>query len=79
MCEGIRCRSAPVGCCPVPWWPNWPAAEGLGGGFVRAVAGGEQVRDENRGQDADDGDDDEKLDKGEALVLTVAHGTAPLG
>jgi hypothetical protein len=44
----------------------------LGGG-----AGAQQVRDEDGGEDADDGDDDQEFDQGEALGLTVLHNASP--
>jgi hypothetical protein len=47
----------------------------LGGGVVGGLAGVQQVGDQHGGQDADDGDDDEQLDEGEALgALDVLHG-----
>lgn len=49
-------------------------SEGLGGAVVGDLTGAQQVRDQDSGQDANDGDDDQQLDQGKTGLL---HGTSP--
>src|SRR5690606_2261310 len=50
----------------------------LAGRVERAGTGGEQVRDENRGEDADDRDDDQQLDEGETTgSVALTHVRPP--
>src|SRR5690606_14039769 len=49
------------------------AAVGLCGADLCLFAGGQQVRDENRGEDADDRDHDQQLDEGEPTLTVGAH------
>ena len=44
-------------------------AVGLGGAVGGGATGAEQVGDQHRGQDADDGDDDQQLDQGKTGLL----------